>query len=314
MKKEILVAFLAIGFIMAGAFSASAGTVTWTLIETASMAQATPGADNLLGTGDDGTGDLCNYDDATACSVTGSPSVGAYSFSRLGFVQTSSCALGDNQGSTCTQNSDCGGLLGVCVDCNTGAGGVAYSYFTRNPSGGSRGLGTMTATVCDNGFTWTNMSVGTSEVLGGSGGGCITLTAGSGGGNSGCGAGPSSTSVSMDLYTSTIPNCGFKAGVMPGIALSGGIVDAGAGATGSLCGYTIAQIGSIIADAGLGAGNYLSILCGNGTLPTNLESGCLPGASWLSVMVSKTSSSLPAVCAEACSTGGCMAGTAEGVE
>ncbi len=312
--KRILVAFLAIGFIMAGAISVSAGTITWTMLETAGMAQHSPGADDLIGTADDGTSDLCNYSDATACATTGSPTTGAYSFTRVNFVQTSSCALGDNQGSTCTQNSDCGGLLGVCIDCNTGTGGVAYGYFARNPSGGSRGLGTMTASACEGGFDYTNISIGTSEVVGSDGGGCMTLTPGSGTANTGCGVGGVNTNLSLDLYTSTIPGCGFKAGTMPGLNIGGQIYDAGVAVPSGICGYTIAEIGAMLADAGLGAGSYLSVMCGNGNLPSNLQAGCLPGAAWLATMISKTSTAIGSVCGEACSSGGCMAGTAEGVE
>ncbi len=314
MKKEILVAFLAIGFIMAGALSASAGTVTWTIIETAGMAGKSPGVDGLLGTADDGTGALCNYDNATACAVTGAPTTGTFSYAQLGFVQTSSCVVANvlNPGDPCTQNSDCG-TIGICVDCNTGAGGAAQSFFARNPAGGSKGLGTMTADVCEGGFSWTNMAIGTSEVLGGTGGSCMTLTGG-GGTNSGCAVGPMSTTFSMNLFTSTIPNCGFPAGSMPGLALAGGIIDAGAGATGSLCGYTVAELGGIIASAGLGAGSYMSVLCGSGTLPGDLQSACLRGASWATTMIAKTSSAVPTVCGDSCGGGGCMAGTAEGVE
>jgi hypothetical protein len=313
MKKEILVAFIAIGFIFAGAISASAGTISWTLIETVGMKLHFPGTDNLLGTSDDVLTAKCNYSNASACVVTGVPTQGTYSFAKLDFVQTSSCALGANQGQFCTQNSDCGGLVPVCVDCNTTAGGVAYTYFAKNPTGGSKGLGTMTESACDNGFDWTNISIGTSEVVGGSGGGCMTLTAGSGKTNSGCGVGALSTNMTLDLYTSTIANCGFKAGVMPGLVLAGAVIDAGAGASGSVCGYTVGQLGAIITAAGLGTGSYMSVLCGNGTLPTDLQSGCLPGADWRTVMLSKTSANVPSSCGEACSSG-CMAGTAEGVE
>ncbi len=318
MKKGLLVALCTVGLVIWGITAASAGTITWTMVETATMAKVAEGPDGLLGTGDDvSNGTNCNYSDASACAVTGNPTTGAYSLANLQFVQSSSCVIasgGNSPGDTCTQNSDCGSPLGICVDCNSGTGGAATGYFARNPSGGSRGLGTLTANACDNGFTWSNIAIGTSEVITASGGSCMTLTPGSGTGNSGCGVGPLSANMSLDLYTSTLPNCGFKAGTMPGIALAGSVIDAGAGPGAPVCGYTVAQLGAIIADAGLGAGSYLSVLCGNGTLPSNLQSACLPGASWASVMVTKTSTSVGNACGEACSSGGCMAGTAEGVE
>ncbi len=317
MKKEILAAVLAVGFIFTGVISASAGTITWTLIETTGMKLHSPGADNLLGTSDDGLSDKCNFSDATACAVTGNPTTGAYSFTEINFVQASSCALANSghlQGDECTQNSDCGaGVLAVCADCNT-PGQVGLGYFAKNPSGGSKGLGKMTASACDNGFNYSNISIGTSEVVGADGGGCMTLTSGSGTANSGCSTGSVGANLSLDLYTSTIPGCGFKAGTMPGLALAGRIYDAGTNPPASgTCNYTAGELGAIMTGAGLGTGEYLNVMCGSGTLPSDLQAACLPGASWLSVLVSKTSTNVPASCADECSTG-CMAGTAEGVE
>lgn len=314
MKKEIMAALLAIGFLFAGVMSASAASITWTLIETGGMVGKSPGADNLLGTADDGTGDTCNYSNATACAATGSPTTGTYSFSQLTFVQTSSCVIasgGNNPGDFCTQNSDCGSPLGICVDCNTGTGGVGLSYFARNPAGGSKGLGTFTLNACDNGFSYSNISIGTSEVLTASGGSCMTLAPGTDV-NTGCSVGTVSTTYDLRLHTSTIPNCGFLAGTMPGLSLAGRVYDATSITTGS-CTYTVAEIGGIVAGAGLGAGDYLIILCGSGTLPTGLQSVCISGASWTAVLVAKTSVGVPAACGEACSSS-CMAGTAEAVE
>jgi hypothetical protein len=200
------------------------------------------------------------------------------------------------------------------VDCNTGAGGVADTYFAKNPYGGSRGLGTLTWSACEGGFKYSNISIGTSEVLSHAGGGCMILSPGSGTTNSGCGVGAVSSSYALDLYTSTIGSCGFKAGTMPGLNLAGSIIDAGAGAGASVCGYSTSQIGGIISDAGLGAGQYLMIVCGSGTLPTGLQSACLSGAAWQAIMVASTSTNVVASCGDACSSGGCMAGTAEDVE
>ncbi len=315
MRKELLVVLCAMMFVFSGVVAVSAGTVGWTLIETANMAGHSPGSDNLLGTAQDGTGDNCNFSATTDCATNGNPTTGTYSFSKLNFVQSSSCALSNEgkAGELCTQNSDCGSL-GVCVDCNTAGGGVAYAYFAKNPNGGSKGLGTLTWSACDGGFKYSNISIGTSEVLSHAGGGCMTLTPGSGTANSGCGVGAVNSTFDLDLYTSTIGTCGFPAGTMPGLALSGSIIDAGTGATAAVCGYSTSEIGGIISDAGLGTGQYLMIICGSGQLPTGLQSACLSGASYQAIMVAKTSTDLATSCADACSSGGCMAGTAEGVE
>jgi hypothetical protein len=316
MKKEIMVAVLAIGFIFAGAISASAGTITWTMVETASMATHSPGADGRIGTGDDGVS-LCNYSDASSCATTGAPTTGAYGFSTLNFTMASSCAIAalpKVQGDPCSTNADCG--PGVCVDCNT-PGRTGTTYFAKNPSGGSKGLGTMTASACDNGFTYTNVAIGTSEVVGTGGGSCMTLTTGAPQGNSGC-SGAISTLTSMDLWVE-LPYvgtpCAFRAGQMPGLNLAGSVFSGATNppATGT-CGYTAAQVGAIMTDAGVGAGQYLFITCGNGTLPGDLQSACLRGASWTAKLVGKTSAVVPTSCGEACSSGGCMAGTAEDVE
>jgi hypothetical protein len=262
----------------------------------------------LIGTPDDGTSDKCNYSDAPLCVTAGNPTTGAYSYARLDFVQDASCALGAQQGAECTSNADCGGF--PCAPCNPPSK-VGLGYFAKNPSaGGGKGLGTMTASACDNGFSFTELSVGTSEVVGSDGGGCLTLGANSTAGG-GCGVGPASTTFDMKLWVSTVPGCGFPAGTMPDIDLAGQIM---AGPTGSaVCGYTPSQVTDIMTDAGIGSGSYLMIVCGNGTLPTDLEAACLPGAAWDSILVAKTSTDIATSCGDACSSG-CMAGTAEGVE
>jgi len=317
MKKELMVALLVIGFLFAGVLSASATAINWTIVETAGMAGKSPGADNLLGTADDGSS-KCNYSDATGCLATGAPTSGSYSFAKLSFVQNSSCVLagtGANPGDPCTDNASCapGGGLGVCVDCNTGTGKTGLTYFAKNPSGGSKGAGNYIVDACENGFTFTSVNIGTSEVLTASGGSCMTLISGTDT-SSGCGVGPASTEYDLKLWTSTLGSCGFSAGTMPGLALAGQIYDAGVSAPAGICNYSAGQIDGLIAGAGLGSGSYLSVMCGNGTLPTDLQSSCLPGAAWSSVVVAKTSTDVPGACSSACSSGGCMAGTAEGVE
>jgi hypothetical protein len=308
MKKGLLVAVCGIGLMFWGVTAASAGSVTWTLVETEDMALHSPGNDELLGTPDDGTSDKCNYSNAEECTTNGNPTTGAYSYTKLTFVQDMSCALG-TQGASCTENADCGGPLTPCAPCNLPSK-VGLGYFAKNPSAGNnRGLGTMTTSACDNGFSFSAMSVGTSEIVGSDGGGCLTLD--SDVSSSGCGVGSIGTTTDMKIWVSTIPGCGFPAGTMPGIDLTGQIM---AGPTGSaVCGYNSGEVTSIMTDAGIGSGSYLMIVCGDGTLPTDLEAACLPGADWYAILVAKTSTDIVTSCGDACSSG-CMAGTAEGVE
>ena len=318
MKKGLLVALCVMGVVFWGITTASAGIISWSILQTGGMAGKGAGSDGLLGTGDDTSGEKCNYSNATACAVTGSPTIGTYSFAKLNFVQSSSCVLansGHNPGDTCNVNADCGVGLAICVDCNSGSGGLANTYFATNSVGGSKGLGTLTVNGCEGQVDYTNISIGTSEVLGGSGGGCMTLKAGAATGGAGCGVGPISTTTDMDLWVSTpIPACGFRAGVMPGIALAGRVYDAGAGAGATTCGYSIPQIDAIMSASGLGSGQYMLLVCGSGTLPSPLQSACLSGAAWNTKMLASTSASLATSCADECGGGGCMAGTAEGVE
>jgi hypothetical protein len=309
MRKELLVALLAASFIFAGALSASAGSITWTIVQTAAMAGKSPGLDMRLGTSDDGSS-LCNYSNATACVTSGSPTSGSYSFAYLDFQIPASCALASDPhkaGDPCTQNSDCGSPVGVCVPC----GDASYTFFARNPENTSRGAGTYTVEACEGSFEYTAVSIGSSEATFGSGGGCLTLVAGTDT-TSGCGVGDVSSLYTMDLWVRNPLNmaaCGFKAGVLPGLSLAGRVYDASAAAGTAICQYTTGEIDAILAAAG-GTG-YVSILCGTGTLPSGIEAACLSNSPWNSKIIAKTTS--VAACDDECASG-CMAGTAEGVE
>jgi len=309
MKKEMLVVLLAVGFVFAGVVSASADTVTWTLVRTASMASHTPGADNKIGTGDDGN-TRCNLSNVVDCATVGAPTQGAYSYAKLTFQMASSCAAG-NTGQSCTTNTDCGATITPCVACSPNPG---YTYFGNNPGGFNKGLGTFTVRACENAAPVTAVSIGTSEVVTNVGGSCMTMA--SFNSSSGCAAGPYSTNYDLRLWTNTIPGCNFNAGLMPGLTLAGRTYDAGDPVTTGACTYTTAQISSIISDAGLGANDYLTILCGSGTLPTDLATVCIAGAPWASTVVAKTSANLASACpVTPCPTPTtCMGGTAEDVE
>jgi hypothetical protein len=303
MKKEILVGILAIGFVFAGVVSASAAAVTWQLVEHSSYAGTSPDSGGLLCRGGGGS-NSCNFDTSVNCIGAGSPTVGACSYAELTFQMASSCAAG-NTGQSCTQNTDCGSTLTPCVPCSPNPGVTFFGSRTDT----AKGAGTYVANSCEDGYDITKLNIATSEVVTNVGGSCMTLNAFNS--SSGCDAGATSMDYDVKLWTSTIGTCGFPAGTMPGLALSGQIMAVGAET--AACGYTSTQAGNIASTVGLGSGDYLSIVCGSGTLPTDLLTVCIPGAPWEAVIVASTSSDLSTICPAACG-GGCMGATAEGVE
>ena len=304
MKKELWVGLLAIGFIFAGVLSASAANVTWTIVEDASFAGQSPGSDARLCTSDDGSTN-CNMDPVANCASAGSPTTGSCSYAKLTFQMASSCAAGAT-GQSCTSNTDCGIVITPCVPCSPNPG---YTYFGLNSDGGSRGVGTYTVNACEGGFDVTKVAIGTSEVVSHVGGSCMVLDTFNS--SAGCAVGTAATDYDLKLWTSTIGACGFPAGKMPGLSLAGKIMAANSPST--ACGYTTGELSSIATTAGLGAGDYLSVLCSSGTLPTDLLSVCIAGAPWNAVIIAATNADLVSACGSACSSG-CMAGTAEDVE
>ena len=259
MKKELWVGLLAIGFIFAGVVSASAAAVTWTLVEHANYANTSPNSSNLLCAGGGGTS-KCNFDTSVDCVNVGNPSVGTCSFAELSFAMASSCAAG-NTGASCTSNASCGTIAHPCVPCNPPAQ-VGVTYFGSRTDT-SKGTGTYKVDACENGFDVTAVALATSEVVTHAGGSCMTLSTFNS--STGCAVGPASMDYDIKLFTSTIGTCGFPAGIMPGLALSGRIMEADS--TAAACGYTTTNLDSIASTMGLGAGDYLSVVCGGGTLP-----------------------------------------------
>jgi hypothetical protein len=244
-------------------------------------------------------------DPVAQCASVGNPTKGSCSYAKLTFQMASSCAAG-NTGQSCTTNTDCGSSLTPCIPCAPNPG---YTYFGLNSAGGTKGKGTYTVNACENGFTVTKVAIGTSEVVSHVGGSCMVLDTFNS--SSGCAVGTASTDYDLKLWTSTVGACGFPAGTMPGLALAGRIM--AATSTTGVCGYTSGQLSTIASTAGLGAGDYLSVLCGSGTLPGTLQSVCIAGAPWNSTIIAATSADVAGACAGACG-GGCMAGTAEDVE
>jgi hypothetical protein len=303
MKKEMLVALLAVGFVFAGVLSASAAV--WTIVEDASYANNSRGADGILCTADDGSTAKCNMDNVVDCANVGNPSKGSCSFAQLTFQMASSCAAG-NTGQSCTTNTDCGASITPCIACSPNPG---VTYFGQHAAGGTKSRGTFTAKNCENSGDITAVSIGTSEVVTNVGGSCMTLAAANS--SVGCqpGAGTESVNYDLRLWTNTIPGCNFNAGLMPGLALAGQLMPVGAPV--AACGYSTGEISNIVSTAGLTG--YLSVMCGSGTLPTDLATVCIAGAPWQSTIVASTAVDITATCPAACPTG-CTGAAAEGVE
>jgi hypothetical protein len=305
MRKGILVAVCATALLFLGTTLASAGDITWNILTDTSVAGAGPGADRVIGTADDTTNN-CNYTTATGCLAGSTPSIGSFSYTYLDFVQTASCALGDKRGQTCASNADCDDL--PCQPC----GADTYSFFYKNPgASANRGLGKFVVTNCSSGITYKNMSIGTSEAISGSGGGCLTLQ---GAGlddkeGSPCGVGAFTSTVDLTLWVNAFGTCDLAAGNIPDINLDGRVYNAASSAPAGVCGYSAGEVDAIRGVAG--NTGYLMIACDSQTLPSPLASVCISGSPFESVIVSHTTQN-----ASDCPDcgGGCVAATADGVE
>lgn len=304
MKKGILVAVCATALLF-GASLASAGNITWTILTSPSVAANGPGTDGVIGTGDDTTNN-CNFSTATGCLTGSAPTIGSFSYTYLDFQMAASCSLGANRGMSCTTNADCGGL--PCVPC----GDDTYSFFGTNPGAAqNRGLGTFIVENCSSGIEYVNMAIGTSEAISGSGGGCLTLQAGGDSKTGGpCGVSAFNSTVDMTLWVNLAGTCDLSAGNIPNINLNGRVYNASVAAPAGVCGYTAGQVDTLLAAAG--STGYVMIACDSQTLPTGLQSVCISGAPFEAVIVSKTTANA-SDCPD-CGGGGCVAGTAEGVE
>ena len=307
MKKGILVAVCATALLFLGATLASAGNITWTILTDASVAAKGPGADGVIGEGTDTTNN-CNFTTATGCLAGPTPTIGSFSYTYLDFQMANSCALGASRGATCDTNADCGGA--PCAPC----GDDTYSFFATNPGAAlNRGLGTFIVENCSTGIEYVKMSIGTSEAIAGSGGGCLTLEAG-GDDTTGspCGLGAFTSTVDMSLWVNALGGtCNLDAGAIPNIDLDGRVYDASVAATVGVCGYSTSGIDTLRTAAG--SSGYLMVSCDSQTLPTGLASVCISGAPFEAVIVAHTALDA-SDCPDCSGGGGCVAGTAEGVE
>ena len=294
MRKEIFVALCVIGLLVGWGSMASATTVTWTVMQDASMAGAGPGADLLLGTGDDssaGQNNTCNLSGAASCGSGGTPGTGSWSFLALELPQATSCNGGTAPGQGgCTTNADCG-TGGICLTCPDNPSGYdTFSYMGN--IGCALGNGTMRACQELGTFKWKSLQIGASEsVAQGLGGTSINLNpvGSSSGASTGCGLGSSWTSTAnIGFWVGCIPN--VVGGMINNLNLNGRVYAATGTNSASNCGYSSTEINSIRATAAGKGAAYVLVMCGTTSIPndTTTTSVCLRGGSVQNVIVATT--------------------------
>lgn len=311
MRKQFLVALCIVGLVLGSVTWASAGAFQWTILTHTSVKNKAPGANWLVETTDGAAN--CNFNTAVSCASNGTPTTGSFSYSYLDFQMVKSCATGTNRGASCNTNADClnGGM---CVPC----GPDATSFFGKIPG---VSIGTGTISVCqENGSTFniTAMGIGSTEALQGSGGGCLTLKAPAGDRGGQCGVGAKTSLIDIGLWVEELGVvCGIYAGDIPDVALDGRVYQKGSYPAAVNCGFTTvptAYVSDLFSKAPTNA-TYMWVACEEQTLPGNLTTACLSGAPFKSLMITTTTANAATFdCTAACSSGGCMMGTAEETE
>ena len=310
MKTRVLLAILFTGVLAVGVGTANAITVNWLTVQDPVRAGAGPGADMLIGTGDDSTTgerNRCNFDTAANCeTLGGSASDGTYSFSNLTFDLDYSCKSGilpipggdctcAEGGGLCTQDSDCPVPSCGSTDCCPGVStceacdDTSISYFGSVDSYVAFGLIDTCQDPTVSGasdFEVKLFEVQTSESLTGSGGGCIQLKAGGPYLGAPCGVG-AITSGSIDVTVQAAGCPGIPMDVA-GISYVGEVgtvpVSSGFGSmcdqSGSPTGYTgtyLTALNAAIANT-CPIGTHAMILCGQTNLPSDSEITCFADA------------------------------------
>ncbi len=326
MRKEIFVALCVIGLLVGWVSMASATTVSWTIMQDASMAGAGPGPDLLLGTTDDTTtlqNNACNLSGSPDCTAGATPGTGSWSYIALELPLATSCNGGTDPGAGgCTTNADCGGT-GICLTCPEVAGGPpAYDTFSYMGNiGCALGNGTLKACQENGVFKWTELKIGSSEsVAAGLGGTSINLNpVGSSSGNAtGCGTAASWTSqANIGFWVACIPN--IVGGKINGLNLNGRVYAATGTNGASNCGYSVSDIDAIRATADGKGAAYVLVMCGTTSIPndTTTSSACLRGGAVKNVLVATTNANVD-VCTDAnpgcVAPGSCAGGVGEAAE
>jgi hypothetical protein len=294
MRNQVFLAMVLTGLLIGSYSTATAGVVSWAVMQDPSVAGKGPGPDDLVGTPDDttiGENSSCNMTGLAGCAAGLTPETGAWSFAamELDDAMLKSCLGGPNAGESCTTNEDCEG--GYCIDCPQNEGPEdpwdTYAYMGDLDRIGGQG----TITVCQEDgitFRYTGISVGISESIPWVGSGCANLTSGGGPNTSNhCGAGAFTSTADI---TFSVGACSDPGGRIENLELNGYIYPT-AGSNGfNNCGYTTDEINSLRATAATKGGAFLLVMCGNGSILDTqaTKAACLRGAETRHVIVAFT--------------------------
>jgi len=324
MRKALLAALCVMGLCIWGATTASAGVITWKILESPTQAGHGPGPDLKLGTADDslitqppGTADpeqnKCDLVSGTQCAKNGVPTTGSFSFLKIETFYSGGCMYLDladpNNGKPCTTIGECPGSPLGCQLCET-----VHSYMGYTSS-----LGNGLFTTCQEdptdpkAFTYTGMTIGLSETVPGFSSGTLNLDTGTNGGTTPCGAGVMSSTLNLKFYL--VDGLIGPAGHVPNVVLNGYVYSATAAAPVGICTYTAAEIDAIRATLPAGA-TYMMVVCEPGLTLADWPSttaACLPKATVSSILVAYTTNAV-GDCSSTCTPKSCAGGTAEDVE
>ncbi len=314
MRRELIGLFCVAGMIIFGIGTASAVELEWTLLMDSSIAGAEPQEVSpgtfLVLPGSTGP-DNCNFSADQNCETGATPSEGSYSFSALEYDDslTHSCLdLGGgaaagapcicSEGGLCTSDADCssgscagagdccpGGPLTQCLECAQDPTGMdAFSYFGIHPTLGPAPNMDTCQVYTTNNFATTRYKVASSDTN--SGGACIQLNPDNAPYvGSPCAVGQISGSLDVDVY---VGGCFLKGTTIQNINYVGDVIDVDDTSPSSQCGYTQAQLLTMLAQASAKGGEYLQILCGETTIPADSKTVCLKNAETKFVTVAYT--------------------------
>ena len=135
-----------------------------------------------------------------------------------------------------------------------------------------------------NDFATTRYHVATTDTN--TGGACIKLNpAGAPYVGSPCAVGQISGTLDVDVY---VAGCAIKGTTIQNISYIGDVIDVSDPTPTSQCGYTQAQLLTMLSQASAKGGLYLQILCGDTTVPGDSKTVCLRNAETKFVTVAYT--------------------------
>jgi hypothetical protein len=320
MRNGLVIALVLTGFLLGTVTFATAGVVTWTVLESSNPAGMGPGPDGEIGVpGCPGTADnddttsgewnTCNFDLTASCMTTGSPTSGSYSYSATEYLYANTCYAGANIGLPCNDDTDCPDSQ--CYPCVKNPGWDLVLYM--GDIGVTNANGTMTMCQEGGGATITSLKTGMSSPDPLAGPLCNKLDpAGGPYTTSACGV-DVPISYSIDTISSLRGgNCLIPVGGSGGLTTQARVIDINDATPTATCGYTAADILCLQAEAPPTA-TYLLITCITATMPDPVPILCLSGAQIEAREVYWTADNA-SDCTSACGGSGCMAGTAEGLD